>query len=332
MLSFKKINEDSRPIAYVTMGEKKGDIVYLTAENIDKVPNEQMEKTKDIQDVIDFTTLQKQLKKIYGKTIRLNALDYKILNKCVKEDLEPDDPRLQKICGLIRDTMKKDATKSIQVMDGFLMFLPPKNKSFRAYVAGPAGSGKSVMCGKIIEEFKRLRPKERVYIFSDVDEDKALDEKLGENDLRVILNNEIVTNPITIDDIETGSLCLFDDVDAIPEKKIKNAINILQNEILRRGRHPPGYNEEKYEISCINTAHNMTSYLETKIILNESNIICVFPRSTSKHNLSYVLTKYYGLTQEEVNKVIALPTRWAIISRDYPAYCIWQSGCFIFDR
>jgi hypothetical protein len=63
----------------------------------------------------------------------------------------------------------------------------------------------------------------------------------------------------------------------------------------------------------------MTSYSDTRIILNESNLICVYLRSTSKHNLNYVLTKYYGMTPNEVNDLIKLPTRWAIISRDYPS-------------
>jgi len=212
--------------------------------------------------------------------------------------------------------MKQDATKSLKVDDGFLMYIPPVDKSFRMYVAGPAGSGKSVMCGKIIKEYKRNRPKSKIFVFSDVNEDKALD---GEDITRVLLNHQVVDNPLTIKEIPPSSLILFDDVDAIPEKPIKKSINILQNEILRRGRHPPNYPEGgKCEISCINTAHNLTNYSETRIILNESNLICVYPRSTSKYNLNYVLTKYYGLSPEEVNKIIALPTRWVIVSRDYP--------------
>eukprot|EP01080_Neovahlkampfia_damariscottae_P012879 gene12879-7301_t len=240
MLSFTKINKDSIPIAYVSCGEKKDEVIWLTAENIDKVPNEMKEKVKDFENVIDFTTLQKQYKKLYGTTIRLNALDYKIINKCLKENIEPDDPRLQKICSLTRNTMKKDATTSIQVDDGFLMFVPPLKKSFRMYVAGPAGSGKSVMCGKIMGEYARNRPNSKIYVFSDVNQDKALDEY---NPTRVLLNNEVVENPITISDIVPSSLVLFDDVDAIPDKKNKKSIVSLQNEILRRGRHPEGFDE-----------------------------------------------------------------------------------------
>ena len=330
MLSFTKINKESKPICYVTCGEKKNQVIWLTTENIDKVPNEMKEKTKDFEDVIDMTSLQKQIKKIYGKAIRLNGIDYKIINNCIKNNLEPKDPRLQKICSLIRDTMKQDATKSLKIDDGFLMYIPPVDKSFRMYVAGPAGSGKSVMCGKIIKEYKRNRPKSKIFVFSDVNEDKALD---GEDITRVLLNQQVVDNPLTIKEIPPSSLILFDDVDAIPEKPIKKSINILQNEILRRGRHPPNYPEGgKCEISCINTAHNLTNYSETRIILNESNLICVYPRSTSKYNLNYVLTKYYGLSPEEVNQIIALPTRWVIVSRDYPIWVMWQSGIMILSR
>jgi hypothetical protein len=327
MLSFTKINKDSKPIAYVTQGEKKNEVIWITSENIDKVPNEMKMKQKQIEDVIDFTDLQKQLKKMYGKTIRLTALDYKILNNCIKNNTYPDDERLQKITDIIKDTMKKDATKSIQVDDGFVMFLPPVNKSFRMYIAGPAGSGKSHMCGKIIEEYKKDRKDAKVLIFSDVNEDKQLDEK---GVIRVKLNDDIADKPIGINEIPVGSLCLFDDVDAIPEKHIKKSVNNLQNEILRRGRHIDGYDDVgQAEISCINTAHNMTNYSETRIILNECSYICVYPRATSKHNLQYVLTKYYGLSNEEVNKICELPTRWAIICREYPSYVIYQSGVYI---
>jgi len=175
MLSYTKLNKDSIPIAYVTCGEKKDNVIWLTKENIDKVPNEMKETVKDFENVIDMTSLQKQYKKMYGTTIRLNALDHKIINKCIKENIEPDDPRLQKICNLIRTTVNKDATKSIQVDDGFLMYIPPLDKSFRMYVAGPAGSGKSVMCGKIMAEYAKNRPKSKIFIFPDVNEDKALD-------------------------------------------------------------------------------------------------------------------------------------------------------------
>ena len=78
MLSFTKINKESKPICYVTCGEKKNQVIWLTTEDIDEVPNEMKEKTKDFEDVIDMTSLQKQIKKIYGKAIRLNAIDYKI--------------------------------------------------------------------------------------------------------------------------------------------------------------------------------------------------------------------------------------------------------------
>eukprot|EP01080_Neovahlkampfia_damariscottae_P008466 gene8466-288_t len=328
MLSFTKINKDSVPIAYVTCGEKKNNVIWLTVENIDKVPNEMKEKVKNFEDVIDFTSLQKQYKKTFGKNIRLNALDYKIINNCIEQNTEPDDPRLQNICSLTRKKMKTDATTSIQVDDGFVMFIPPLKKSFRMYVAGPAGSGKSVMCGKIIAEYARNRPDKNIYVFSDVNEDEALDKY---NPIRVLLNQEVADNPITINDIPPSSLILFDDVDAIPDKKIKKSINTLQNVILRTGRHPPNYpNGGIAEISCICTAHNLTNYSETRIILNESNFIVVFPRSTCKANLQYVLTKYYNMSNEDVNKLCSIPTRWAIVQRQFPSYVITQSGVYLY--
>jgi len=286
------------------------------------------EKVKNFEDVIDFTSLQKQYKKTFGQNIRLNALDYKIINNCIKQNIEPEDPRLQRICSLTRKKMNTDATTSIQVDDGFVMFIPPLKKSFRMYVAGPAGSGKSVMCGKIIAEYAKNRPDANIYVFSDVNEDKALDKY---NPIRVLLNQEVVNNPITIKEIPPSSLILFDDVDAIPNKKIKKSINILQEEILRRGRHPPGFDDGGIpEISCINTAHNLTNYSETRIILNESNFIVVYPRSTCKANLQYVLTKYYNMSNEDVNKLCSIPTRWAIVQRQFPSYVITQSGVYLY--
>jgi hypothetical protein len=119
----------------------------------------------------------------------------------------------------------KDANKSLCVEDGFMMYIPPLDRSFRMYVASLAGSGKSVMCGKLIDEYVRNRPGKKIYVYSDINEDKALDKLLEKhNCTRILLNDEIVNDPIIIDDVTASSLLLFNDVDAIPNKKIKGAI------------------------------------------------------------------------------------------------------------
>ncbi len=67
------------------------------------------------------------------------------------------------------------------------------------------------------------------------------------------------------------SMVIFDDIDCIPDKKLKlKVFNILQ-QILQIGRHD--------DITVCFAAHEVPNRNETKAILSECHSITIFPKT-----------------------------------------------------
>ena len=88
------------------------------------------------------------------------------------------------------------------------------------YITGPSGSGKSYYTRNYILEYKKLFPKNNIYIFSSLDSDETLDKipKIK----RVKFTEKFLLYDFKITDFK-DSLVIFDDVDAETNKfKKKN--------------------------------------------------------------------------------------------------------------
>lgn len=189
------------------------------------------------------------------------------------------------------------------------------------YIAGPSGSGKSTMCSNYIKTFKKVFPNNSFFLFSRKPSDKILD-KL--KPLRVPLNQDIVDNPIDINqDINSGSLLLFDDCDTINDLGIKTAVNALLRDVLETGR--------SHNLSCILTSHliNGTDKNKTKTIFNEAHNITIFPQSGNPYAINYALKNYLGFDSKTISKILKLPSRWVFISKTYPVYVLYENGAYI---
>ena len=89
---------------------------------------------------------------------------------------------------------------------------------------------------------------------------------------RIIIDESLVDDPIDIDEL-SNSCCIFDDIDVISNKKVREAVYALLNKVLEIGRH--------YSITAVVTAHLPSNGHETRRILNESSSITIFPHSAS---------------------------------------------------
>ena len=105
-----------------------------------------------------------------------------------------------------------------------------------------------------------------------------------------MMDERMVSEPIRAEDLK-DSLCLFDDIDVLPNKKIKEAVYQILNEILQIWRH--------HRISCIVTNHLPTNFQWTRIILNESHIIVYFPAAAT-NKVKYRLQTYVDLDPEQI--------------------------------
>jgi len=214
--------------------------------------------------------------------------------------------------------------KEVKLIDGHFIPLPQlfESGSERGYVAGSSGSGKSTYIGKYIGLYKQMFPKRNIWVFSRLTEDKELD-KHDVN--RILLDKGIVENPIDPEELSNGNgaLCIFDDIDTIADKKINEAVHKLRDDLLETGRHQ--------KISTISTGHQLMDYKKTRTLLNEASFVTFFPQSGSSYHIRRFLKIYCGLDNKNIEKIMALPSRWVTIYKVYPMYVISEKNCYLIN-
>lgn len=174
------------------------------------------------------------------------------------------------------------------------------------YITGASGSGKTTFTANYIKEYKKTYKKNEIYVFSALKEDEKLD-SLGIK--RIKVDKNLIEDPLTIDDFK-NSLVIFDDIDVIGDKKLREAVYKILNAILETGRHS--------KTSCVNTNHLPTAKNETRRVLNEAHMIVYFPHSGSVRGINYLLTDYVGLTKEDIQIIKGMKSRWCCIFKNYP--------------
>lgn len=272
-------------------------------------------------DYIDETFYQKELK---GRLTRekkqsmIEPLRHAITQKSKKGLPKELYKVYQKALQGVKDSMKKD----VKINDGVLFPLPQKfeSGSEHGYVAGPSGSGKSHYVGNYIEMFKKQHKNAQVWLFSRVDDDKALDKH---NIKRIALDDGLLEDPINPAELSEGkpTLVIFDDVDTIRDKDIRAEVLRLRDDILETGRHE--------NITSISTNHLIMDYKKTRTLLNEVKFVTIFPQSGTSYHIKRLLKEYVGLDKNIIQRIMALPSRWVTVYKVAPMLVMYERGCFL---
>jgi hypothetical protein len=207
---------------------------------------------------------------------------------------------------------------------GKLIPLPNFDERFVEYISGPSGSGKSTLASQIGQQFKNMYPHKPIYIFSRTESDKDPAFK-NLNPIQIEIDESLIDNPldITKEVTEGGCLMIFDDCNTIHNDKIKKEIDKLMSDAMEVGR--------KLNCNIIITNHlvvpNEKKFART--MLNEMNMLTIFPKSGSAQQIKYALKTYYGLNNKQIEKILASPGRWVRISKNYPQYVLHEQGAYI---
>ena len=130
----------------------------------------------------------------------------------------------------------------------------------------------------------------QIYIFfSSLPNDESLDDIEPK---RVRVDDDLYIDPLPIKEFENSAI-IFDDIDVISDKKIRDAVYSLLNHVLEIGRH--------FNITCLMTNHLPSNRSDTRRILNECHAFVYFPRSSSS-KIKYVLHEYIGLDKKQITK------------------------------
>ena len=128
------------------------------------------------------------------------------------------------------------------------------------YICGPSGSGKSTFTSNYLTHYKKKYPQNPIYIFSALSEDDVLDQIPGIK--RIKIGKALLSDPLSADDFQ-DCCCIFDDIDVLGDKKVREKVLKIANQILEIGRH--------FRTTAIFTNHLATNGKDTRRILNESH-------------------------------------------------------------
>ena len=173
------------------------------------------------------------------------------------------------------------------------------------YITGPSGSGKRTYTRKYLEQYKKKYKSRTIYLFSSLPSDESLD-KVGTK--RIKLCEGLYADPIKVDELKE-SICIFDDIDVISDKKIREAVYDILNQVLEIGRH--------YKIHCVVTNHLPTNGKDTRRILNEAHTVTYFPHSAGG-KIKYMLEEYVGLDRKQISYMKKQNSRWCTVYKNYP--------------
>jgi hypothetical protein len=241
-----------------------------------------------------------------------------LLVKHLQKNTRPIDDDLAEIY----DDIKADGSKTFMLKSGSFIPIPDITKErVIYYVFAPSGSGKTYFTASVLKQWLKLNPGKDVYVFSKLDDDSVLD-NLGDRIKRINIDT-LVNEPVDVKDIPEGSMVVFDDTDCIEDRKINEAILKLENSIYQVGRH--------YKISVIKTSHLGSDYKRTRVILTEASYIVVYPSSGSFHQIKYVLKQYLGFSTDDISRIKNLKSRWVVVSKHYPIFCLSENQCFLVN-
>jgi hypothetical protein len=242
------------------------------------------------------------------------AILAKVLNSKLKDDLLRVTDKLEDVKDHFETYECKDKETIQQVPD------KQKERSI-LYVTGASGSGKSYYTYLYCEQYRKMYPKNPIYLISSVNDDSSIDKIKGLK--RFILDEKFMNTHIGVEDFK-DSMVIFDDTDCLTNKIMRNKINGILGLILETGRH--------FNTSCIYTSHVANAGLDTKKILNESHSITLFPASLGGRALKYLLDNYLGFNKEQIKKVKKLKSRWVTITKTYPMCVLYQTGAFLVNQ
>jgi len=301
MLSFRR----GTPIAEIQKGNKVIKTVYVT-----DIDNEKSDIDSPVRD-------QVLPKSFYTNLRGITPINMILLKKAIRESKPEILPKNANILDaykqgqiLLEDLLRKCI--QIPKEEGTIQPIP-MNESSRWGIFGPSGVGKSTFLGKLMVEYKKKYKKNDIFVISALTEDEAF-EKV--KPIYVKLDESVITDPLSIKEFKNSMIC-FDDIESITNKALKDAIFTFRDECLQVGRH------ENITTCCI--AHGILMGVESKVLLNEADQVCVFPRSNFSA-ITNLVKRYYGFGRDDVNylKELGQRSRWAVIKRSYPTCVIGE--------
>lgn len=187
------------------------------------------------------------------------------------------------------------------------------------YVAGMSGSGKSYYIKEYVLQYIKQYPKRPIFLFSYLSEDETLDKV--KKIQRVDINNaDFMNTKVSSSDFK-NSLVIFDDIDCIANKKLKEKVMNLLQQLLQIARH----DFTTVAFAC----HEIRNGHETKSVLNECHSITMFPATMGTKKLRDFLEDFFGMDKTEIERFRNIDSRAVTIIKSYPKVIFGEHEIYI---
>lgn len=285
-----------RPIAKIVNNKKYKQVNIINPDD-EEFANASWKGTEmDVYDMFNMDNMVKLVKSTHGKKLKEEALPDRVV-----------------------EYINTRRPKEFHINEGSLQPFP--NLSLNRdmlLVSGPSNSGKSYFIGMYLRNAIKCFPDKPIYMFSKLDSDATL-EDIKITYIECNLKN-IILEPIKVDDLK-DSIVIFDDIDTISDRRIKENVQGLRDDCLEIGRH--------YNITTLCSSHLLLNYAKTKTIINESHMVTIYPRSGLKTQIQRFLRDYCGFDSELIKRIFTLPSRWVAIHKMYPMYIMYEKGVIL---
>ena len=168
-----------------------------------------------------------------------------------------------------------------------------------------------------LEQYVKKFKSRPVYLLPSLPSDESLDKIKPK---RIKLDDSLYLDPIKVQELKE-SVCILNDIDAIADKKIREAVCNILRQILEIGRH--------FEIHCIVTNHLPTNGKDTRRILNEAHTVTYFPHSAG--NIKYLFEEYVGLDRKQIAHMKRQRSRACTIFKNSPQCYLLQNEIGLLD-
>ena len=196
-------------------------------------------------------------------------------------------------------------------LDAGQFVLAPAPNTERVYIAGKSGVGKTSLAVMYAREYMDMFPDRKIVLISTHTDEAAYS---SFDIVQVPLDDSFIENPPSLD-VLSESLVIFDDADNLTNKKLQDAVRAVNNDLIANGR--------KYGIHVVTLAHQLMDYSRTRHLLNEANRVVFFLGGSAYHNKRY-LKVYAGLESHNIQKIMALKSRWVCLGLTIPNYYVSQ--------
>ena len=311
MLTVKNLSQGT-PIAYYRHGGVIKTIDYVPEQT--EIDSSEIPSICNEDDYISIRDLSK-LTRSYISKPELQHIKKALFSKHGDNLVRGMEDKCLKLYQISKFELEDRIPKEIHLKTKIMptpIFLNGEKQRTSCGCFGLSGAGKSYMVGNLVKDLIKMDPKlkKRVFLFTrNIEDDPAFN---GIKVKRIVLDEEFLSDPITREDLH-DSITIFDDVDSIPDRAIRDTVLDLRNDLLQTGRH---VNNHLYI-----TSHELTGR-HAKFIMGEMNSIVLFPSSGLPAGIMRILNNYAGLSKQVVDRLIKLDTRSIYIHLKAPLYCV----------